>query len=499
MLVKTYKKAGSTISAAIQRFATAGLGWLHTSREWLIVLAATGIGIALAMGLASPAAYDQAVSIAGISFYFLFIVIDPLIGLVMWMISQPLLDIPLQIELGKGIPNLDLSRLCLIWITVILLGRLTIRYYRLQPINKFEVVLLLFLIGMTQAGFRGRLGIRSVHTIFSWYWLPALTYFAVKHLVSDQRSQRLVLAAVVFIGLYSAVYAFYEVTTGQVLFTSGRDFGHLEYKSGLRVLRGIWGGNMQFGRVFNIALPLLFYFFLKTRSPSKKMLYTVGLALLFGALLITYKRTAWMSMVAIMFVLQLFYSQFRRLFVIILLVVGIAVAFNWDGITSSDAYSRAQGKDASKVEGRTEAWGHSQEFFLERPLWGHGFQQYRFLAARRGYNDVDIENEYFAILVSAGVSGFLPYIGLLLILFYDGLQHYRGRVPNSLADRALVAVFWSILVGYLGSLMAGNMEHLLIRSMIYALAAAILYARSESASAPVRLEQRSVEFASSVS
>ena len=167
MLVKTYKKAGSTLTAAIRRFVNAGLGWLYSIREWLIVMATIGIGVALAVGLASPVAHDQTVSIAGLGFYLLFIVINPLIGLLMWMISQPFLDIPLQIELGKGIPNLDLSRLSLIWITVVLLGRLTIRYYRLLPINKFDVVLILFLIGMTQAGFRGRLGIRSVHTIIS--------------------------------------------------------------------------------------------------------------------------------------------------------------------------------------------------------------------------------------------------------------------------------------------------------------------------------------------
>jgi O-antigen ligase len=212
------------------------------------------------------------------------------------------------------------------------------------------------------------------------------------------------------------------------------------------------------------------------------MLFTVLLALVFGGMYLTYKRTAWVAMVAVMFVMQLFYPQFRRLFIVILIVVAVASALNWDRISTSTVYTDRVNSQKSTQEDRTSGWEHALEFWRRSPLFGHGYQRYRRLARGAGYRDQAVESEYFEILVSSGLSGFLPYVGSLLLMACHGLQHYRGRVAGSLADRGLVAVFWGILTGYLITIATSTMGELIIASMLLAVAGAIIYARRSSPS-----------------
>jgi hypothetical protein len=82
---------------------------------------------------------------------------------------------------------------------------------------------------------------------------------------------------------------------------------------------------------------------------------------------------------------------------------------------------------------------------------------------------------------------------------YDGLQHYRGRVADGLADRDLVAVFWGILTGYAITISTAIVTNLAIPSMLFAVAGAIVYARREATSAQPELEHRSAGVVSSAS
>jgi O-antigen ligase len=381
----------------------------------------------------------------------------------------------------------------MMFVVVLLVARAAIRCNRLQPVNNLDVVVLLFMVGMLQSGFRGSRGIRSIQNIFDLYYVPILTYFAVKNLVTSRRSVHLVLYAVLCVALWSAVYAIYETATGNVLLARRTDRAYFYVDSGLRILRGIWGGNTDFGRVFVMAIPILFYLYLKAPSPFRKFLFATCLALVFGGLYLTYKRAAWVAMVAVVFVMQLFYPQFRRLFAVLLVVVAIAIALNWDSISTSTVYTDRVKSQYSTSDERTEGWEHALEFWSASPLVGHGFQQYRKLARAAGYWDQAIESEYLEILVSAGLVGFLPYIGLLLLMGFDGLQHYRGQVSDSLADRDLVAVFWGVLVGYAISISTSTVTNLAVPSLLFAVSGAIIYARREAVSTQWETRQGSTD------
>lgn len=487
------------IVSGFRRVIAATLTWLYNAQERIIVVVTIATGMTLALGLYSPAR-ALTIAIAGISIYCATIVINPLQGLALWMVTQPLLEKYLNISLGTGIPDLSLTRICIALITTLLAARAAVKLYPLHPINKFDILAFAFMMGMAQAGFRGNRGISTFQNVFDLYFVPMLVYFAVKNLVSDRRSMYLVLHIVLIIALYSAVYAIYETTTGNVLFTSRVYKSYSYTDSGLHILRGIWGSNVGFGRVFVTAIPILFYFYLKASSPFRKSLYGICAMLVFIGLFLTYKRTAWIAMLIVIFVMQLFYPQFRKLFIVLSLVIAVAITLNLDTITSSTVYNDRVNSNLSTVEDRTEGWKNGIAVWSTDPLVGIGFRQYQKYAIRAGYHDLDLENGHLDILVSAGLAGFLPYVGLIFLMIYDGYRHYRGRVVGSLADPDLVAVFWGILAGYVITIATSQINNLVISTMTFAVAGAVIYARREAA-IPTRseLKQKSANPALSVS
>lgn len=451
------------------------------AREWAVAVFATGIGAGLAFALCSSAR-ALAIAVTVVSVYGLVSIISPLKGLALWLVAQPILEKYVNISLGAGIPDLSFTRLCIGLVTVLLIARAAIRFYHLQSLNRFDVLALAFMVGMAQAGFRGSRGFSSFQNVLDINFIPLLVYFAVKNLVRDRRSMYIVLCAVVLVALYSACYAVYETMTGNVLFAT-REYKYYFYSAaGVRILRGIWGSNDSFGRVFIMAIPILFYFYLKASSSFRKIFTGFCLALVFWGMYLTYKRAAWIATVAVVFLMQFFYPQFRRLFVVLLIVVCVAFAFNRDSITSSDVYNERVNSKSSTLEWRTEGWRHGIEFWAASPLIGRGYRQYESLARKAGYSDVDLESEHLEILVSSGLIGFLPYLGLLFSMVYDGYRHYRGWIADSLADPDLVAVFWGILTGYVITVSTAQINNLAINAILFSVAGAIIYARQRTVS-----------------
>ena len=105
----------------LQRITSGVLSRLYLTREWVISILVIGVGMGLAFGLSSPL-QALTIAVAGVSVYCLLIVIAPLKGLLLWMVTQILLDGYLNISLGDGIPDLSLTRLCIALISVLLVA-----------------------------------------------------------------------------------------------------------------------------------------------------------------------------------------------------------------------------------------------------------------------------------------------------------------------------------------------------------------------------------------
>lgn len=423
-----------------------------TKTLWL-ALGTTGLGALLGLAMATSL-WELTVSIVGILVQFVVTAVNPLNGLLLWMVSSPFGDLYISISLGASLPDLSPTRFCVVFLLSLLLAQTAIRKRTLVPSTATDVAAVLFMAGLGLSIINEHSGWYKVaQEIFDNYYVPLLVYFFAKNLVSSRRDVDKVLGMVLSFGLYAALYAIYEVQTENILFTRGEVF-FTQYKdSGLHVLRGLLGRSDHFGALFSMVIPVSFYLYIKARTLAKKGLYGIALGVLFIGIFFTYKRTAWIALIAILFLIQWFYPQFRRLFFAILLVFLVVLAVTWNSVSQSVIVTDRINSKVSTVEGRTDGWNAAIALWARQPIFGYGFGTFRTVAEKEGVDDAALENEHLSILFGAGLLGFLPYVAWLALLLRDSIRLFRksrqGEGEKPYVEWELICIFWGVLLAYL--------------------------------------------------
>jgi O-antigen ligase len=438
-------KANEAFDSLLKGFRKLAVLWL--------TLGTTIFGIILGFLMASPA-MEVATSVVGILIHLVTIVVNPLNGLLLWVASNHFGELYINISLGESIPDLSPARFCVIFLSTLLLARAAIRAREFAPFTSTDAVGLVFLLG---------LAFSTVNEVSSWqegvqyvfdrFYVPWLVYFFAKNLVARRRDVDKVLGAVLFFGVYAALYAIYEVQTGNILFVREKVY-FFEYKeAGLHVLRGLLDRNDHFGALFCMVIPVNFYLYLKSSRSIKKLLYTVTLGILFLGLFFTYKRTAWIAIVVIFFVIQLFYAEFRRLFFVLLLVFVAVLGVTWSSVSQSAVVTNRIGSQVSTVEGRTNGWEAAIQLWAREPLFGYGPGSYRTVAEREGINDDALENAHLSVLFGTGLVGFVPYLAWYVFVLRDSIRQFqrarRGGPNKPFVDQDLTVISWGVLIAYI--------------------------------------------------
>jgi len=444
-------------------------------RTGMLALIVVALGVALGAIMLSPAR-ETAASAVIIGIYLIVIARNPLHGLLLWLVTQPLVDLFVNLSLGEGIPDLSATRFCIVFVTTLVLARTSVGRIRLAPFTKIDAIALVFLFGMTLSVPDALDGWRSFQSIFDQYFVPVLVYFLAKNLVQDKNQLRKVIDAAVLLAAYVGLYAIYEQTTGHVLIPVG-ETSEVFYVEGIRVLRGLLGHPHEFGRIIGIVVPFNFYLLLEEKRPGRRTLYIFTIIIMMIGLYLTYRRTAWIAALASLFIIQWFYPRFRRLFVVLLVLAVGMLYINRDSLEDSAVSTRIQQGDTTTLNGRTEGWEYAIELWQREPLTGHGYGQFSVIAKREGQRDTAIESQYYSILVSSGLLGFLPYAALLIAIPLSFAKTFRRAVRPD--DRWLIVVFWGAHASYLVNAYTATLNQLVVTSLLFALAGAlaVLHAR----------------------
>ncbi len=451
-------------------------------KAWPLVFALLAIGLGLALGLAMVS--PQATAVASVTFvvFFLFISArDPLSGLLIWIVTQPLLDAYANISLGASIPDLSPTRICIAFLTSLMLLRSAIGLFKLASFTWTDGVALLFIYGLSLSALAVTEGWRSLQVSFDQQIAAVLVYFLAKNLVRSRNDIGKVLAALVILGAFVGAYAIYEQTTGHVLLPVATH-GRVVYgDSGLRILRGLLGHPHHFGRILGVALPVTFYLFFKERRLAMRVLYMLILAVMMIGMYLTFRRTAWIAALTSFFLIQLFYPQFRRWFLVLVTVTSVALYFNWDAFEDSAVSTRVQSGDTATLNGRTEGWDYAIELWGRQPITGHGYGQFTRIARAEGRRDTAVESQYFNILVSTGLVGFVPYIALLVLLPLSFIPLFRQT--HDLSARWMAVVYWGAHVNFIVNAYTGDVNHVLPTAVLLVLAGALTRLTFPSATA----------------
>jgi len=421
-----------------------------------ILLAIIALGIGLGTGYAALSAHFELIAaIVGIGAVLALCLLNPIDGFLAWIIISPFgRYLSLNISLGHGIPDFSLDRLVTALLTVLILARLASGRQRLLTLTKVDITLALFLLFMGISLPAARMGLQSaILSITNIYLIPVLTYFIARHLITNRQSLERAMIVLMVIGAYLAFLVIREQITGEVLFyTVGRT---VKYTKHLRRVAGLLGNPAFMAVCMAMVVPFSLQRLFHSRSIRTRASYLLLIGGLIVANFLCYSRGGWLGLIVGLLVMVPFSRRFRRFFVPFLLLSIVAVAVFWGPITSSYVVTERLTGEAS-VDFRLQMLQVARQMIMENPVLGKGYENFGYLYTRYAEWDPNAptlpypHNSYINIAVSAGLAGFMFYVGIFIMLAMQGLglrRRLQKHDPNNpLAE--LIVAFWGALAAY---------------------------------------------------
>lgn len=215
-------------------------------------------------------------------------------------------------------------------------------------------------------------------------------------------------------------------------FTSLEDIGWDPHQN--RLL-STWFDPNFVGGFLAFMIPILLGVALDQKPLRKVFLPIVAVATL--ALVLTLSRSAYLALIAALFVFGLFRSLKLLATLAVTLVLLTAVLppvqdrfFSLvDSIASVSTETYTLPDASSRL--RFESWDEAWQLFLEKPLLGQGYNRYKYAALELGtLKDLNIhsasgsDSSLLNVLATTGLTGFLPFFAIYLML---AIQAWKQR------------------------------------------------------------------------
>jgi len=288
-------------------------------------------------------------------------------------------------------------------------------------------------------------------------WVPLLlllAYFPVRHFIRRPKQVRIFLGLLLLCGIVIAAVALWRYRQGVSL---------AEYAYQLRT--GIARSHGEHLLAFLILGCIAGMLFL--RHWRWRLLLAAGAVFMGAAVIVTFSRTAWLSLaigVVVLWLALRWKQRLQLLFAGIALPAAAMLVLTVGFPQVSDILLRlvqhrfasiAQGRQDLAVGGRIHQLSIGVRKTLELPLGGHGIRKpYSYLepAFRRHISYAYIHNAYVATAYRQGIPMLLLLVAMLGAHLFDTLRRLRRTAPNSL-ERMTTAVGIAALCAAMLSLM----------------------------------------------
>jgi O-antigen ligase len=292
--------------------------------------------------------------------------------------------------------------------------------------------------------------------------------------------------AIALFGFVAGAYAAFEKATGQVLFLPKdkfvEDLRLVRGESGIQLIRGLMGSSGTMGRILAFTIPVTFYIFLEYAKTFRfKALLSLMLFFQFWGIIAAMSRTPWYALLSALFVMQLFYAQFRKIFIVIALLSGVVLWATWDQVSDSDVSVRVNDR-TEDLNGRTERWNTAQTMWERKPILGWGFNgfsaesgEFRQDGRRDAFGST--ESDYWHILVSTGLAGFVPYILFMLATLMNSIRLYvkaHASDWSGFISSQSLTLFWAVILVHLVVSYTATVSNPLLKIFPFAVAGAIV-------------------------
>lgn len=329
--------------------------------------------------------------------------------------------------------------------------------------HPLSIVIYIMFIWMIFTTVTSELPVVSVKYILSRLWFIIPSYFICSVLFKNPKNINkfvwLYISGLVIVVIYTIVHHAANGFSG--------DAAHW-------VMTPFYNDHTAYGAVLAIYITLSAgYLFIPNISKTRKIVILAVFGLLSSAVVLSFCRASWISLVAVAMVLAcvLLKIKFKYLAMIFVILVGLFFTFQQqifdvmqrnDQDASGNLIENIQSMtnistDASNLE-RINRWNSAIRLFKERPVfgWGPGTYQFVYAPFQESRNKTIIStnsgdggnahSEYIGALAEMGLLGSLIVISLVTTMVYTGLTTYR-RARNK-ESRVIVLAATLALISY---------------------------------------------------
>ena len=329
--------------------------------------------------------------------------------------------------------------------------------------HPISIVIYMMLLWMTVTMITSEMPVVSLKFIVSRLWFVVPSYFLCAELFKNPRNIDR------FIWLYTAgliLVVIYTIINHAINGFDG-DTAHW-------VMTPFYNDHTAYGAALAVYIVLCTaYLFMPNIKRTKRLVIFLVLCLFLVAIVLSYCRASWISLIAALGVLAcvLLKIKFKYIALVAIVLIGLFFTFQQqifyslsknDQDASGDIAENIQSMtnistDASNLE-RINRWNSAIRMFEERPLvgWGPGTYQFVYAPFQESKNKTIIStsagdmgnahSEYIGTLAEQGVPGALLVVSIVVVFMYCGLMTYR-RAKNK-ESKVLVLGATLALLGY---------------------------------------------------
>lgn len=270
-------------------------------------------------------------------------------------------------------------------------------------------------------------------TLYKRFVTSLIFYFIILNSVKDKKTMWLVLKVMFFVTVLISIMSVIEY----------RSVETWHYKEGSRFnIAGMQPNDLAL--FFTQCLPVFLSFVLFKKAINSRIFYLVLISICFAALMFTYSRGAYISIIVAFLVIGIFAGMKNLLKLslgIIIILLPISIIFGHGNILPVSVTERFQSitKKDESIETRQNVWKIAKDYIVQSPLFGYGFNAKSYLLP------LDTHNMFLNILLEAGVLGLIFFLLIFLTGFKLALRVFKSSEDSF--DKALS-------LGLMGSLVA---------------------------------------------
>lgn len=383
--------------------------------------------------------------------------------------------LPFRGDAGMLISDVIIPLYLLIWVARYIFSSKTSVKTLLKKVSKSKFILPIIIFTVI-AGFSLLQALTLFPTnevlVSSFYLFRLLTYIALYIVVADiittEKKSQTIFRLLLMSAILLAIAGFIQLQ----IFPDLTQLEELGWDPHINRLVSTWLDPNFLGGLFAFIISVTLGVFLYTKNTRVKAILSLAIIILTTALFLTYSRSAYLALIAGIFIVSILKS--RKLVVIGLIVLLLGVTFS----------ERAQQRVGELVESvnsvfletadtpdptaklRLKSWRQTVELIKEKPLIGHGYNTLKFVNYKKGfYPSIDhhaasgSDSSLLTIFATTGILGLAAFLWIIFAIIRQAIISWRNKkLPQFSQGFAL---------GVLGGMSALLIHSIFINSLLF--------------------------------